>query len=236
MESSAAILERVATTQDLAPSVNQAALTTEVDFYPVIDALVAQGYFIAEHFIPTTLCQALRTEAQQLYQQETMQPAGIGRGQDYIQAPNIRSDLTYWLKNTTPTQKAYLDLMQQLQNTINRELFLGLFEYESHYACFPPQSFYATHLDAFRGRSNRVVTSILYLNENWQAHQGGAMCLYNPQDQHQQIAQVLPESGTFVCFLSEMMPHEVSITYRERLSITGWFRKNASLGISDPAF
>ncbi|MGB2150512.1 MAG: 2OG-Fe(II) oxygenase, partial [Cobetia amphilecti] len=45
-----------------------------------------------------------------------------------------------------------------------------------------------------------------------------------------------PEAGTFVCFLSEQIPHEVLPTHQARASVTGWFRRNSSQGnLVDPA-
>jgi SM-20-related protein len=39
---------------------------------------------------------------------------------------------------------------------------------------------------------------------------------------------VLPEGGTLVAFLSERFQHEVLPARRERLALTGWFRRRAS--------
>lgn len=36
---------------------------------------------------------------------------------------------------------------------------------------------------------------------------------------------VLPQAGTLALFLSSEMPHEVLPATRERLSLTGWFRR-----------
>ncbi|MCO6705038.1 2OG-Fe(II) oxygenase, partial [Streptomyces sp. CHB9.2] len=36
---------------------------------------------------------------------------------------------------------------------------------------------------------------------------------------------VLPLGGSLVCFLSGQLPHEVLPATRERLSLTGWFRR-----------
>ncbi|MDX1466999.1 MAG: 2OG-Fe(II) oxygenase, partial [Halomonas sp.] len=45
-----------------------------------------------------------------------------------------------------------------------------------------------------------------------------------------------PQAGTFACFLSDSVPHEVLPTRLPRSSIAGWFRRNASLGgLVDPA-
>jgi len=67
---------------------------------------------------------------------------------------------------------------EQLRLQLNRDLFLGLFELESHYAWYPPGAAYARHVDQPYGRSARRVSLVLYLNENWDQHAGGD-CKYS---------------------------------------------------------
>ena len=64
---------------------------------------------------------------------------------------------------------------------------------------------------------------MLYLNDDWQASDGGELVVY---DEHSQevLHRVLPSAGTLVCFLSEEFPHEVLPAHRDRMSIAGWFR------------
>lgn len=206
-----------------------------IPFDSLLDGLVDQHWFVAENYLPEALCQQLLEDLQQLRAQSLLTPAGIGRGQEHLQDTKIRGDYTHWLDGNTPAQAAYLTIMRELKDTLNRELFLGLFEYECHYALYPPGAFYQRHLDSFRGRSNRKVTTVLYLNPDWQQADAGAMRIFHP-DTGQPIMDVPPRSGTLVCFLSEELPHEVLPTQAERASIAGWFRCNASLnGIIDPA-
>ncbi|MFK7159452.1 2OG-Fe(II) oxygenase [Marinospirillum sp. MEB164] len=211
-----------------------AAQENSICFDQLIDGLVAQQWFVAPNYLPAALCADLYADLQQLRQQQALAPAGIGRGQQHLHAETVRGDLTHWLDGATPAQRTYLALMRELKDTLNRELFLGLFEYECHYALYPPGSFYKKHVDSFRGRSNRVVTTVLYLNANWQEKDAGEMRLYDPETQ-QPLLDVPPQAGTLVCFLSEHLPHEVLPTQAERASIAGWFRINNSLqGVIDP--
>ena len=39
------------------------------------------------------------------------------------------------------------------------------------------------------------------------------------------LRDVLPVAGTLVCFLSDRFDHEVLPATRERLALTGWFRR-----------
>lgn len=67
-----------------------------------------------------------------------------------------------------------------------------------------------------------MVSLVLYLNDAWLPEQGGELRLYLDERRHQ---DVLPLGGSLVCFLSGQLPHEVLPATRERLSLTGWFRR-----------
>ena len=105
---------------------------------------------------------------------------------------------------------------------MNSSLYLGLFNFESHYALYKPDCFYKTHYDAFRGEKNRIVSIIIYLNHSWLKSDAGELVLFTAGDARIQLT-VSPEFGTVVAFLSEEVPHEVLTTNRDRYSIAGWF-------------
>lgn len=176
-----------------------------------------QGLVVIADACPATLTKALLAEAQQA----NLQPAGVGRGQQQQQNQQIRRDSTCWLDGQSAAQQQYLQLMAQLQQAMNRRCFLGLTHYESHFARYQQGDFYQKHLDAFQGRSNRVLTSVFYLNT---VQQGGALQIYSPDDQP--LRTVQPSAGTLVLFESERFPHEVLSATDERFSIAGWFRKD----------
>ena len=210
-------------------------LGSPVDFSSLIESLVEHHWFVAENYLPASLCLGLRQELLTLHQGDQLTAAGIGRGREHQLARRVRGDFTHWLDGTSLIQQEFLALMRELKTELNRELFLGLFEYESHYAFYPPGAFYQKHLDAFRGRSNRVVTTVLYLNPDWQPGDAGEMRLYDPRTD-QPLMDIPPRLGTLVCFLSEALPHEVLTTHKNRASIAGWFRVNTSInGQIDPA-
>ncbi len=199
-----------------------------------IDALVDQGWFFWQNAIPRSLCDALYFELQQRQQDGELQQAGIGRGQEHQLNQRIRRDAIHWLERQTPAQAQYLDLMQQLQLELNRQLFMGLFEYEAHFALYSPGDFYKKHRDSFRGAANRMVTSVAYLNPTWQTDWGGELVLYNEEDT-QELVRLMPQSGALALFMSEQLPHEVLPTQQDRASIAGWFRCNTSThGIVNP--
>ena len=211
------------------------ALQTETQI-TLVDALVEQGWYVGREVIDLELCAALNQELLHRAAYNGLDEAGIGRGQQHLLRKDIRGDAIHWLDRESTAQRRYLDAMGELQQALNHALFLGLFEYEAHFAHYPPGAFYQRHLDSFRGRANRVISTVGYLTPNWPSDGGGEMVIYHPDNPSQEVARVIPEAGTFACFLSETIPHEVLPTRHPRTSIAGWFRRNASQGgVLDPA-
>lgn len=196
-------------------------------FDEIAQALRDKGYIILPQALPVEVLQALLAYYQSIDEAE-FKAAGIGREQQHQENISIRSDEIYWLDKQHSAIQAYFSWMENLRQGLNRRLFLGLFDYECHYAHFAAGSFYKTHLDAFRGQRNRVVTSVLYLNPEWSAADGGELILYS-EDGSERLETLLPYFGTMIVFLSEEFPHEVAISHKSRHSLTGWFRVNNSL-------
>ena len=202
----------------------------------LVDALVEKGWYVGEEFLPAELCAELNQELGAMADQEALDAAGIGRGQEHALRRDIRGDAIRWLDRESQARRCYLEAMGELQQELNQALFLGLFEYEAHFAHYPPGAFYRRHLDSFRGRANRVVSTVGYLNPDWPEDGGGEMVIFDAEDPEREVARVRPQAGTFACFLSDSVPHEVLPTRLPRASIAGWFRRNASLGgLVDPA-
>ena len=171
------------------------------------------------------LLAALRGEADALWQADVLSPAGIGRAEDHEVERRIRRDLTHWLDGSTPPQQAYFAFAEALRREVNLRLMLGLFSFEAHYAVYEPGGFYKRHFDSFRGARNRVLSSVLYLNRDWDRDDGGLLQIWSP-DCRRVDAEIVPEFGTLAVFLSEDIPHEVTAARRERFSIAGWHRCN----------
>ena len=191
----------------------------------IADALVENGYLILRDVIPTEITEALRLRVEEA-PVEDFRFAAIGRGAEQQLNHDIRSDRIRWLAADSEPDNRYLALMESLREGLNQRLFMGLFDYESHYAWYRPGAFYQKHLDALRGSQNRILTTVFFLNHDWQAEQGGELKLYDEDDSL--LHTVLPEFGTLVIFLSERFPHEVCPTERGRGSIAGWFRVSNS--------
>lgn len=191
----------------------------------IIDALAHKGWCVMPGFIPDADIHRLRTLAQEQHAAERYRPAGIGKGGNRALNHEVRSDLICWVD---PLDASYRELcgerLEELRRAINEQLFLGLFDLETHFALYRPGAFYGRHVDQFLQGGRRKLTIILYLNREWQPEDGGELLLYADEDPASAPVRVLPHGGTLVCFLSEIFPHEVLPARRDRLSLTGWYR------------
>ena len=200
----------------------------------ITNAIANRGYIVLNNIIPDKLLAELTTRVKKL-DNNTLKPAAIGRADSQQLNTAIRRDKINWLDNTNCTDMAFLELMDTLRTAINQSIYLGLFDYEAHYAVYQPGDFYKKHIDALKGKSNRVLSTVLYLNEPWQDKDAGELLLYS-DDGKNVIETVTPHNGTMVIFLSEQFPHEVLAARKTRYSIAGWFRLNASSSKTiDPA-
>ncbi len=192
----------------------------------IADALVDKGYICLNELIPVQISQIL-LEKIQATQVDDLKAAAIGRGVEQQLNADIRRDRIQWLEEHNEHDVLYLDLMRQLKDGLNRRLFMGLFDYESHYAVYQPGAFYKKHVDALKGSQNRILTTVFFLNPDWTPEDCGELIIYDEDDN--EIERVAPKFGQFVIFLSERFPHEVSKTLAQRNSIAGWFRVSNSV-------
>jgi len=183
------------------------------------------GWSVFPEFIDPATTWALAAELRDGWEEGEFRRAMIGTGDKKMLRTDIRSDYVHWLDpdQVSPAQQSYLDELEILRQTINQTLLLGLFEFEGHLAWYPPGAFYKKHVDQFRGTEHRIVTVVLYLNDDWQAADGGALRLHLPDNDVSPIQDVLPTGGTLAAFITNSMYHEVLPATRDRLSITGWF-------------
>lgn len=190
----------------------------------LMDAIADQGWYVWDDFLNPEQVQNLRSCMPQSWQ-----GARIGRHEALQREVEIRSDKIQWLEEGMgqPVQD-YLERMEQIRREVNRHFFLGLFEYEAHFAKYEQGAFYQKHLDAFKGNESRKLTTVFYMNEHWSEEDAGELAMYELNDTH--LATLAPLSGRLLVFLSERFPHEVLPTKAERVSIAGWFRVN---GVTD---
>ena len=172
--------------------------------------------------LPAELVVALAAECRTRAAEGDLTPAAVGRADGQQVREGIRGDRIDWLDTgQSMASDAYLSLMDELRRVLNRELFLGLEDFECHFALYPPGAYYQKHLDRFRDDDRRAVSVVAYLNADWYEEHGGALRLYLGEGER----DVPPLGGSLVVFLSAELPHEVLPATRDRLSLTGWFRR-----------
>ncbi|KAA5805433.1 2OG-Fe(II) oxygenase [Alkalicaulis satelles] len=230
----------------------------------LIAGLEAHGWAHAPGALDDELTAALRAEALVLDETGETHAGAVGRGRHEQHDRSIRRTRIAWLDGASPAQTRFLEGAEALRRSLNRALYLGLFEFEAHYAVYPPGGFYARHLDAFtlpaagagagaglgrRAERSRVVSLVAYLNDHWEEGHGGRLALWERApmgadarpdmaalDDVTPAAEIAPAPGGLVLMLSESIPHEVRPAFAPRIAIAGWFRVNASVGGAlDPA-
>lgn len=189
----------------------------------IADALAGPGWIVIPNFLAGEQLQQLQQLAKQ--RRDQFVAAGVGREAAHQVRTDIRGDAVLWVENDDPEMSAANQRMAELQHSLNRELYLGLAELEWHFARYPAGSFYQRHLDQHRNQDTRVVTVVQYLNDNWNEADGGQLRIYLDEHTH---FDVTPYGGTLVVFLSNRFEHEVLPAQRERLSITGWYRRRSN--------
>ena len=201
--------------------------------------LVAHGFALCPDFLSHRELRALALDCQGEWLSGALAPAHVGRGASRELRRDIRGDSIRWLEKGEPSmaRREVLARLERLRVAMNRRAFLGLFDLECHYAVYPVGARYERHLDTFRDVSHRVVSWVLYLNEDWSEEDGGELRVYVPSNgapaPHSYFNvpaigdayfDVPPVGGSLVTFLSAEFEHEVLPARRERASLTGWFR------------
>lgn len=202
-------------------------LTPQIE--QLLDHMAAHGYAMMDHWLSEAEILTLHNEALAL--QDTHQLTAAGTGEHKQLHREIRGDAIHWIEPALASnvQHVYLDKMQALQSSLNAHFFLGLFEFETHFAVYPPGAVYRKHLDQLRGSDARQVSAILYLNPGWTSADGGALRLYLDDQAKPSEIDILPIAGRLVVFLSGRFFHEVLPSRRQRVSLTGWFRTRSRL-------
>lgn len=197
----------------------------------LVDQLAEEGFVIASEFLESEVARRLRQEAEDEWRAESFHRGGVGKGPGRQVRGELRTDHICWLDSETlsEAQRIYWDAMEGLRTLLNRSLFLGLCELEAHLARFSAGGYYKPHLDRHRQTRDRVLSAVLYLDDDWGSRDGGALRLYPDREKGIEGTHrdVFPEPGKLVLFLSAEIWHEVRPSARCRHTITGWFRSRS---------
>ncbi len=193
-------------------------------FNELIDSYIDTKIGITEHFLNDALAKNLKENLNILYAQKQLLYAGTGNEKLVLHDKLVRSDAIYWLdrKHNDPYENEFFDLMDEFVNHLNSTCYTGITGYEFHYALYEKGSFYKKHLDQFKNTDSRQYSLIMYLNDDWQEADGGQLCIHH----HDRLQNISPNNGKSVFFKSSELEHEVLLTNKVRLSITGWLKIN----------
>ena len=196
------------------------------DYNNLVEAIYSNSFHIMDNLLPANVFEGLRDCALQLTDDNRFQTARIGNQAKTARNQDIRRDSIFWLDEDSgnPAVLAYLAAMKEIASALNQQLFMGLVNFESHFALYQPGSFYKKHVDQFHNTQDRKISSVFYLNADWNASFGGELILYDKVDNV--LDKILPVSNRLVCFDSTL-PHEVNTTTETRLSIAGWMKTRA---------
>lgn len=193
------------------------------EFDTAMSALASNGWCIVQDFLSKSQTQALSVECMDMHDAQLLTPGTVGVDRT---ATLLRGDSTHWFQPEalSTQQQVFANRIEVLRIALNRDLFLGLVDSESHYAVYQPGAGYARHLDCMRNNDSRLISAVFYLNEAWQDSEGGALRLYLAD---QSYRDVFPRAGTLLLFLSAQFEHEVLPATRDRLSIACWISQRA---------
>jgi SM-20-related protein len=193
----------------------------------IASTLADRGFVVVPGFLAHESVTALRGEGARRRAAGEFRLASVGRAGSARRDVSIRGDSICWLGAgaASAPERALLAHLDALRIALNRALFLEIAELEAHYACYAPGARYARHLDRFRDDGARVISLVLYLNDDWRDADGGALRIYATRDAHEPVRELLPRGGTLVAMRSEAIAHEVLPALVERWSIAGWLRR-----------
>ena len=189
----------------------------------LVDCLLARGYVVVEDVLDATAARAARQEAESCG--ERLKPT--------LQAlTGTRSDRVGWFgadelaANGCPTLARLARLQRGIAAAINadgrwRETLTV--PASSMLSCYGAGGRYRRHTDNSRGADGvcgnaRALTCICYLNPDWAAEDGGALCIY---DERGGTVEIVPTAGRVVVFDS-FLGHEVLEARRDRYALTFW--------------
>jgi SM-20-related protein len=194
----------------------------------VADALAGPGFAVLAGFLAPAAVRGVAAALHGRFAAGEFRAAAVGLGSTSAVRPEVRGDQICWLEVTdepaAPAEVAAIALLEALRVGLNRELMLGLETRELHYASYGAGRGYVRHLDRSPRGVERVVTVVLYLNEAWCGDDGGELVI--AADDGDRV--IAPVGGTLVVFSSARLEHEVRVSRRERLSLTGWFSRRAA--------
>ncbi len=191
-------------------------------FNNLINSFITNKVGIAENFLRPSLALHLKKNLTALYSDKLLQVAGTGLAANVQAGDLFRSDIIYWLdrEHNDEHENNFFDLMDEFVRFLNESCYTGITSYEFHYTLYEEGSFYKKHIDQFRDSDSRQFSMVMYLNSDWKQNDGGELCIHHED----RIENITPVNGKTVFFKSSELAHEVLVSHKPRMSITGWLK------------
>lgn len=194
----------------------------DIDFDKLIDGFLDNRIGVCDEFLSPELSFGLKNNLESLYKQERLRSAGIGTGVVFDVNKNIRNDKIFWLdrNNLKSSELEFFNLIDSFVIYLNRTCFTGIKSYEFHYALYEKGAYYKKHIDQFKTDRGRAFSMIMYLNKGWIKEDGGELKVYKETE----IQFISPDNQKCIFFKSDELAHEVLVTNKSKMSITGWMK------------
>jgi SM-20-related protein len=194
----------------------------DLKFEKIISEIAEKNFSVIDGFFDEDILEGLQIELLKKVKDQNLKAAGIGNKIHNSKNVTIRSDKIEWINNLSEheAEKQFLKQVGNFCSYMNRTCYVGITNFEFHYAFFEKGTFYRKHLDRFKNDDKRKFSMITYLNKNWKDEYGGVLKLYFPKKE----IEITPQWGRTVIFKSDLIEHEVLENTKERLSITGWLK------------
>ena len=191
-------------------------------FDDLINSFINNKVGTADKFINDRLALALTQNLQSIFAENKFTAAGTGHNKGHNLNTLFRGDHIYWLdaSHNNAAEDEFFILMDAFVKYLNESCYTGITSYEFHYTLYGAGTFYKKHLDRFQDNGSRKFSMIMYLNLDWKIEDGGQLCIQHPDG----ILNIDPTNGKVVFFNSKEMEHEVLLTNKPRMSITGWLK------------
>lgn len=189
----------------------------------LIQGLLDKGFASVDTWFAEDELVCLRKSLLQHYENKDFHLAGIGNKETLQTVMSIRNDQVYWIdpEIANTCEKTFLKKMNDFVLYLNRTCYAGIATFEFHYAVYEKGSFFLKHIDRFKNDHRRKFSVACYITESWNPGDGGELLMYA----NDTVTTIEPLPGRMVFFDSEL-PHEVPVSQKQRLSLTGWMKTN----------
>jgi len=207
------------------------------------------GFVIIDDFMPEEMARAVKASNVNLYQQSEMEEGATTGGNERVGIPH-RGDVLKWIGYDGATEAsrcvcAFVDHIEKAVQSIGNaaqevapQVATAMssiqWRSETMLTCYPAaqRARYFRHTDNSSG-NGRLLTALVYLNENWKQGDGGELRLFYPGEKNLKVRmEVEPLWNRLLLFWSDdRSPHEVLSACQDRFAATVWFYDQTNPGI-----